>query len=476
MISYPLIDQLKEEVESDRSSFHVPGHNHGRALASLLAYAGTSLERLDYTEIPGLDNLHAPEDVILESQAQAASLYGAMDTFYVVGGSTNGLQSLILASTSPGDTVAVARNCHKSVHSALILGDLNPIYIQPQRKDQLDLTLGVTLEAVQELVGKNPHVKALVFTSPTYEGIHSNIKAICTFCHQHGITVIVDEAHGAHLPAHGDFGHSALAQGADGAVQSIHKTLGGLTQAAVVHRNSDRISREMLQQWLGMLQTTSPSYLLMASIEWSIGHLFSQGKQQADHLLGEIDALRRKVHMEPTVRLLTEDDVLDAGFTHDPSRLVLFTSGAQDLEWALRHDHQIQVEYATGSRVVLVPSLWTTPQDFERLAKAISAHGGNGLGRVEQTQRAYPQPNQVIGPRAAFYGKKKWCSLEEAEGAVSGGFVIPYPPGIPVLAPGEGIDRDMIMALQAAMGDRRQVMGLQQGMIQIMKGLRAQGE
>ena len=261
---------LKNHSQQQYYPFHMPGHKAGRLGAF------TEILSQDITEITGFDNLHKPEGILLQSQKRCAKLFGAEESFFLVNGSTSGILSAILSVCNTEDEIVVARNCHKSVYSALVLSGAKPIYILPQSIENADFLGSITLEQIQKAVTKN--TKAVILTSPTYEGITSNISEISDFLHNKNILLIVDEAHGSHMKFHHFFPKTALEQNADIVIQSLHKTLPCPTQTAVLHIQGNRVNRNRLKQCLSMVQTSSPSYLFLSAIDYCCHWLEKEAK------------------------------------------------------------------------------------------------------------------------------------------------------------------------------------------------------
>lgn len=450
-----IIGAVETYLSSDPVSFHVPGHKNGRAFKnSAGSYTG-----LDVTEIPGTDNLHHPSGAIQAVQERAAKAYGALETYFLVNGTTCGNHAMILGSTRPGDKILLARNVHKSVHTACIIGHLNPVYVYPQTHDQYGLTLGLSPKAVEKAFADHPDAVALVMTSPTYEGVHSNISAIADIVHRHDALLLVDEAHGAHLVLSSEFGRQAIACGADVAVQSTHKSMNALTQASMLHIGSERANRERIRSWLAMLQSSSPSYVLMASLESAV-HAVEDGQDERVRMLLEnLATLRLQLERELGLEVLGCKNLNAELFDHDPSKLVIFVENGELVAERLREAYAIQVEYASHNCIVCVCSIWNSDEDFCRLFQALSDMSVL-KAPVESVAIDYPDPLVQVSPQRAFYGDKVVLPLSEAVSQICAEYVIPYPPGIPVLSPGEVITEEIAGLIENWRTSKRDLVGM----------------
>jgi len=434
-----IVESVLSYQKENPVSFHVPGHKNGRAYENSVY----SLTDLDVTEIPGTDNLHHPEEAILEVKRKAASLYGSKESYLLVNGTTGGNHAMILSTTCPGDKILIARNVHKSVHTACIMGDLHPEYIYPEIHEKLGLPLGITADVVEAMLQKHSDIKAVVVTSPTYEGVHSDIESISDITRRFGVYLLVDEAHGAHVALNAKFGKSAITAGADVAVQSTHKSMCALTQASMLHVGSDRVPKHNLESWLSMLQSSSPSYVLMSSLERALADFEPEGRGKSEVLIDNLLDLRHKLKSDLNLKVLCGDDVALYGFSHDISKLVVFMQNAERIADQLRDVYAIQVEYATADFIVCVTSIWNTQSDFERLYNALKKLGvQKSKATVGLTD--YPVVQQGSSPRTAFYSKTVQVDLDQSIDKICGEYVIPYPPGIPLLSPGETITKEIV--------------------------------
>ncbi|KAI3805364.1 hypothetical protein L1987_27681 [Smallanthus sonchifolius] len=455
----PLVSALKASANQKVASFHFPGHNRGRAApSSLTRLIGVQPFLHDLPELPELDNLFAPEGPILDAQKQAAKLFGAKETWFLVGGTTCGIQASIMATCSPGDTLILPRNSHISAFSAMVLSGVIPKYIIPEYDFDWDISYGITTSqvenAINELDTEGRRASAVLITYPTYHGICSDLEEISQLCHSHNIPIIVDEAHGAHLGFHRHLPLSALSQGVDLSVQSTHKVLCSLTQSSMLHMSGNIINRERICQCLQTLQSTSPSYLLLASLDAARAQI-SKNPETIFNKPVEI-AMEAKSIIEkiPGIRFFSSST-----FGLDPLRITvgvwnLGISGfkADDI---LYDDYGV-VSELTGTRsITFAINLGTCRDDVLRLVSGLKHLSQRYNFSTQNEERLNDMIKSCIGttsgmrlsPREAFFASKKKVSFEESVGKICGELVCPYPPGVPLLVPGEVITEEALSYL-----------------------------
>ncbi|XP_057806526.1 uncharacterized protein LOC131021379 isoform X1 [Salvia miltiorrhiza] len=448
----PLVSALKASVEENAASFHFPGHNRGQAApSSLTRLIGARPFLHDLPELPELDNLFAPEGPILQAQKQAAALFGASETWFLVGGSTCGVQAAIMATCLPGDVLILPRNSHISAISAMVLSSVVPKYIVPEYDPEWDIAGGITPsqveEAIKELEMEGLKPAAVFVVSPSYHGVCSDIGAISELCQKNEIPVIVDEAHGAHFGFHPQLPVSALAQGADIVVQSTHKVLCSLTQSSMLHLSSNLIDRERICRCLQMLQSSSPSYLLLASLDAATAQLSdNQGTifNEAIELAVETRCMIKEI---PRISLFDTANFPTAPAI-DPLRL---TVGMQKLDLSgfeaddiLYRTFGVVPELVGTQSITLAFNLGTKREHTLRLLSGLeylSATCSLTLDEEREinftTLAPFDDFNVVLSPRDAFFARKRKVSLEDSLGKICGELICPYPPGIPVMIPGE---------------------------------------
>ena len=447
----PLLQALEEYVSSDVVRFHMPGHKGGRMVWPPFRKAlGRKVFAFDVTGIPGLDDLHQPSGVLMESQRQLAEACGAEVSFYSVHGTSLGVQALLLASASPGERVLLPRNVHKSIISGVILGGLEPVFLAPEWEPEFGIYLGLHPHRVEEFLSREGGVRALLVVSPTYHGVAADLPALAARAHARDLPFLVDEAHGAHFSFHPAFPLPAVAAGADGVAQGFHKVLGSLTQASVLHLRGPRLDRARVKSVLSLLQSTSPSYLLLASLEAARVHMEERGKRLWARALRLARYLRAEV---ASLGFKVLEELPDPGLSLDPTRVTVkvldFGLSGLEAELFLRR-RGVQVEMGDLTSIVLIVGPGNTPGDGERLLQALGelrSAGGEKrsfLARVAEEMRIPPPlPPLEELPRRAFFGKRETVAFEAAGGRVAAEMVACYPPGIPVVCPGERVTEEV---------------------------------
>lgn len=457
----PLLSALLAACERQHAAFYVPGHKRGRgAPRAILQSFGASVLRADLPELPELDDLFAPEGVIEEAQVLAAEAFGAERTWFLTNGSTCGVMAAILAACAPGDQILLPRNCHRSAISGLILAGAMPIFIEPA--SEAGLAYCVTPQRLEEALAKYPEAKAVMVTSPTYEGVCGDLDAIATLTHAHNLPLLVDEAHGPHFVFHPDLPPSALSAGADLVVQSTHKVLGAMTQAAMLHTQGDRISPQRITQALQWVQSTSPSYLLLASLDAARQQIALQGKQILEHLRTMVETTRQQLQQIEGLSVLQSQAATPGFAALDITRL---TVGFNDLglnglqvDQILHEELAVTAELPTPSHLTFVPSLGTTSADLHQLVKALRQVATAAPRDLPTPQIAWERESisrPELSPRTAAFAHQEEVAWEQAAGHISAELVCPYPPGIPVLYPGGEIhaaDLDYLRQVHAAGG------------------------
>ncbi|RDY23625.1 aminotransferase class V-fold PLP-dependent enzyme [Romboutsia maritimum] len=438
-----IIGELTNIERNKLISFHTPGHKLGK-IYDKLGYSSLleKLYRMDTTEIEGTDNLHSPEGIIKDSQEKASQIFKSEETYFLVNGSTCGINAAIMSVCKPKDKIIVNRDCHQSIINTCILGDIDPIYIKSNIDSELNVLKGVNVEHAIEVINHNLEAKAIVLTYPTYYGMVYDLKLICDYAHSKDITVIVDEAHGAHLGLNDNLPKTALEQGADIVIQSTHKTLPAFTQASMLHTQGNRINKNKLVEVLRMVESSSPSYMLMASLELATDILEINGRELMEELLFNIEKFKSKFHNNKNIEVYDTDDKTKIFISCGKIGITGYK-----LESILRNNYNIQVELSNYYGVLLICTISNDDNDFNTLEIALNEILKNNLKNNRLLQIInYPQeiPLKLISPREAFYKDKKNVKIYESIGKVSGEYIIPYPPGISLISPGEVITKDII--------------------------------
>lgn len=440
-----LYEQLDKYAEEDYYPFHMPGHKR-----QMKAEFCEDLFAIDITEIEGFDNLHHAEGVIAEVQDRAARLYGAQKTWMLVNGSTCGLLAAVSACTDFGGTLLMARNCHKAAYHAAYLRRLKVEYIFPEIVPEYGLQGGISVQSVKEKLERNPDIQAVLITSPTYDGMLSDMEAIAKVVHAHGIPLIVDEAHGAHLGFHPYFPESAVAQQADLVIQSLHKTMPALTQTALLHQNGDLVSADKIQRFLGIYQTSSPSYVLMASMDYCI----SMMEEKKDRLFAQYaDALaqcRARLSKLQKLHFISDGLVGNYGiFQMDPSKLVIHTGRVNldgpELYETLLDKYHLQMEMEAPEYILAMTSLADSKDGYERFCSACEEMDQQ-LVYEERVSvvREWKAPQIVLSIADAMERESLPMEYAACVDKISAEFIYLYPPGIPLAVPGEVLTRDIL--------------------------------
>ena len=440
-----LYDKLKEYAKSGAYPMHMPGHKRNTGFLP----PGFPYD-IDITEIHDFDNLHAPCGCLLKIADFAARLYGSDKSFLLVNGSTVGLLAAIGAHTVRGDKILMARNCHLSVYNAVSLFGLSPIYIQPKTDEKTGFAASIAPSAVKSALDSDPDIKLVVLTSPTFEGVVSDISAISDAVHEKNIPLLVDAAHGAHLGFSAKFPNSRVKAGADIVVISLHKTLPALTQCALLHICGTRANTDETERLLKTLQTTSPSYVLMASIDHCLRLVASEGA----HLFGEyekkLELFTERVSALKNLSVFTFPSSAGPQFyAHDPGKIVILTNNVMsgtELSEVLRAEYNIELEMACPSYAVAMTSICDSVEGFVRLAEAlIEIDRSSGISNAAPKNRTVPPlPGQAVVPCDALRFQGRPVNLANAVGLMSLEYIWAYPPGIPIITPGEIFDENTL--------------------------------
>ena len=460
-----LYDQLRAYGESGDYPYHMPGHKR-RATGGM----DPSIYRMDITEIDGFDNLHAPEGLIRDIQERASSLYGAKESFLLVGGSTCGILSAISAAFPMGGHILMARNCHKSAYHGAYLRQLRISYLYPETLPGWEISEPIAPEQVQEALEREPDIGAVLMVSPTYEGRIANISKIAEVVHEKGKILIVDEAHGAHLGLadRQDFPLNSCQQGADLVIHSVHKTLPAMTQTALLHVCSDRVDSEKVKRFLRIYQTSSPSYVLMASVDNALHLVEEKGEELFHAFARRYQALVRDLRACTYLSFPLENGGKNGttgqeGFTRQDTGKLVIAAGrsglsGQQIYDILRQEYHLQLEMAAGDYCLAMFTVGDTPEGYERMREAL-LHIDRRIGTGElRGERRMPRdsrccseasPSERVIPFAKAWDMP-WeeVPLSDAVGRHSGDFVNLYPPGTPILVPGERFTQALCRELQ----------------------------
>ena len=451
----PIYEALQKFREMRVVPFDVPGHKHGRGNPELTEFLGQQCVGIDVNSMKPLDNLCHPVSVIREAEILAAEAFGAAHAFLMVGGTTSSVQSMVLSCCKRGDKIILPRNVHRSVINALVLCGAIPVYVNPDVDHRLGISLGMSREQVQNAIEKHPDAVAVLVNNPTYYGICSDIRAIVDMAHRAGMLCLADEAHGTHFYFGENMPVSAMAAGADMAAVSMHKSGGSLTQSSLL-LTGPNMNPGHVRQIINLTQTTSGSYLLMSSLDISRRNLALRGREGFRKVIEMADYAREEINAVGSYyafgrELINGNSIYD----FDPTKLSVHTRdiGLAGIEVydILRDEYDIQIEFGDIGNILAYLSIGDRAQEVERLVSALAEirrrFQTDGTGLLSQE---YIDPQVVTSPQDAFYADKCSLPLRETEGMVCSEFVMCYPPGIPILAPGERITAEILDYIEYA--------------------------
>lgn len=445
----PLYEALEKHTKDRVVHFDVPGHKGGRGNKELLQFLGEKCLRADVNSMKPLDNLNHPVSVIKDAQNLAAEAFGAKSCFFIVNGTTAAVQAMIMLACKASEKIIMPRNVHRSAINALVISGAIPVYVNPGINKRLGIALGMSISDVEEAIRQNPDAKAVFINNPTYYGICSGLQRIVEIAHEYGMLVLVDEAHGTHFYFGEGMPISAMKAGADMAAVSMHKTGGSLTQSSIL-LCGENVNSHYVRQIIGLTQTTSASYLLLASLDIARKNLslhgaeiFKRAVDLAQYARDEINALGG--YYAFSTEIIDNDTVYD----FDLTKLAVNTRdiGLTGIEVydILRDEYGIQVEFGDLGNILAIISTGDRPMEIERLVSALyeikRLYSKDPVGMFDLN---YINPEVVYTPQKAFYCDKKLVPIKDSRGEISGEFVMAYPPGIPILAPGERITDEII--------------------------------
>ena len=451
----PLYEALERFRKQRVVPFDVPGHKRGRGNPELVELLGEKCVGMDVNSMKPLDNLCHPVSVILEAEALAAEAFGAENAFFMVGGTTSSVQSMVLSACKAGDKIILPRNVHRSVINALVLCGAEPVYVNPKVDNRLGISLGMELCDVERAILENPTAVAVLVNNPTYYGICSNIREIVRLAHEHGMLALADEAHGTHFYFGKNLPVSAIAAGADMSAVSMHKSGGSLTQSSLLLLGKN-VSAGYVSQIINLTQTTSASYLLMSSLDISRRNLALRGESSFEKVTAMAEYARSEIngiggYYAYGRELVNGNSIYD----YDVTKLSVYTRdiGLAGIEVydLLRDEYDIQIEFGDIGNILAYISIGDRIQDIERFVGALSdikrLYAKDTKGMLSNE---YIAPRVVTTPQKAFYAKKESLPLRQTRGRVCSEFVMCYPPGIPILAPGEVVTADIIDYIEYA--------------------------
>lgn len=441
-----IYESLLENAESGIYPMHMPGHKRNEKFLKMV-----NPYTIDITEVDGFDDLHAPEEIILDSMEKGKNLYKSRKCFLLVNGSTCGILSAICACVPKCGKLIAARNCHKSVYNAIALTECESVFMMPETDPQNSICYGITATQVEKALSENPDSSAVIITSPTYEGVVSDIEKISEVTRKYGVPLIVDEAHGAHFGFSPLFPESAVSKGADIVIQSLHKTLPSFTQSAVLHICTEFGGKFPVQRYLSIFQSSSPSYILMAGIDRCFDILQNDSTKLFELYENRLKKFYSSMKKLKVIKILPEE--YPKGFTRDMGKIVIDLSSSSltggEFSQLLLKKYKIQLEMASSCYAIAMTSICDTDEGFERLKEAL-AEIDSSLLKAENTKQFSPLPEKtetVLKISEALSASSKAVPISEADGKISGEFIYAYPPGIPIIAPGERFTHKVLRSI-----------------------------
>ncbi|WP_027293338.1 aminotransferase class I/II-fold pyridoxal phosphate-dependent enzyme [Robinsoniella sp. KNHs210] len=451
----PIYEALERFKRMRVVPFDVPGHKRGRGNPELVELLGEGCVSIDVNSMKPLDNLCHPISVIKEAEELAAEAFGAANAFLMVGGTTSAVQSMVLTACKRGDKIILPRNVHRSVINALVLCGAKPVYVNPDMDHKLGIALGMKVSQVEQAIAEHPDAVAILVNNPTYYGICSNLKAIVDLAHRHNMLALADEAHGTHFYFGEDMPISAMAAGADMASVSMHKSGGSLTQSSFLLIGSN-VSEGYTRQIINLTQTTSGSYLLLSSLDISRRNLALRGREEfakvralAQYARSEINAIGG--YYAYCREIINDNSIYDFDVTKLSVHTLDIGLAGIEVYDILRDEYDIQIEFGDIGNILAYISIGDRRQDIERLVSALAE-----IKRRYQKDKAgmltqeYIDPQVIVTPQEAFYAEKESLPIRETAGRVCSEFVMCYPPGIPILAPGEKITQGILEYIEYA--------------------------
>ncbi|MDR3256450.1 MAG: aminotransferase class I/II-fold pyridoxal phosphate-dependent enzyme [Endomicrobium sp.] len=448
----PLFDTLLAHAKRNVISFHCPGHKNGRSIdKELKNYTGEEVYKFDVTVFDEVDSLHDPIGPIKKAQELMAQAYGVKHSFFLVNGTSVGNMAMFLAACDSGDSIIVSRSSHKSITTGIIMSGVWPIWIQPKIDQNLDLFFNSTYEQVKDALDKYPEAKAVFITSPTYNGVVTELSKIIDLCHRRGKIVLVDEAHGGHLIFNKQLPESAVTAGADLCVQSTHKILSAMSQGSVLHFNSKIVDFNRVKKIVSMLQTTSPNYLTLASLDLARRQAFLHGEENFSRVIKVAEWGRAYINNNiHSMKCFTRSEMQKLGFDLDVTKLTVNVTktglSGYEIENILAKEYNIQLDYADLFNLVAITGEGSNKSDIEAFVNALESISKKYHGKQKNWILKIPSlaTEMVMKPREVFLSSNtKKVSLKKAVGHIAAQTLTPYPPGIPVIIPGERITKEI---------------------------------
>ena len=445
----PIYEALEKFEKQRVVPFDVPGHKRGRGNPELAHLLGERCVSMDVNSMKPLDNLCHPVSVIRDAEILAAQAFKAAHAFLMVGGTTSAVQAMILSCAKRGEKIILPRNMHRSVMGAMVLGGAIPVYVDPACDERLGIPLGMRVADVEKAIRENPDAKAVLVNNPTYYGICSDLRSIVKLAHEHGMLCLADEAHGTHFYFSDELPVSAMEAGADMAAVSMHKSGGSLTQSSIL-LTGPAVSPGHVRQIINLTQTTSGSYLLLSSLDISRRNLALRGQETFHQVIRMAEYARQEInaiggYYAFSKELVNGDSIFDFDITKLSVNTLHMGLAGIEVYDLLRDEYDIQIEFGDLGNVLAYLSIGDRLRDIERLVSALSEIRRRfGKGQTGLMKQEYIEPQVIASPQDAFYSDKESLPLKDTAGRVCSEFVMCYPPGIPILAPGERITEDIL--------------------------------
>ncbi|MCD6435940.1 MAG: aminotransferase class I/II-fold pyridoxal phosphate-dependent enzyme [Clostridiales bacterium] len=474
----PLIDALKSYHREKVIPFDVPGHKHGKGLKEYDKFLRKYGMELDVNSMKSLDIISNPKSVIKEAEDLLADAYGADYSFFMIGGTTSAVQAMIMSSVNPGEKIIIPRNAHKSAINGLILSGAIPVYIQPEIDEKIGIAMGMSIDNIKKAIKNNPDAKAIFVINPTYYGITSDLKLIIKLAHDNNMLVLSDEAHGAHFAFNPILPESGIALGVDMAAVSLHKTGGTLTQSSALLMNKNKVvDYNHLRNTINLILTTSASYFFMASIDFARKQLVLEGEKRLDEIISICRKYRILINEIPGLyafgkELIDGIGVCDFDETKLSVNVVNLDLTGYEVYDLLREKYHIQAELADAKNVLFIISLGDDEYSLSALYDALKEIGEKHVGgEAWNFRKTLSNPELIVSPRNAYYSKKKTILLSDAVGEISGELVMVYPPGIPIITPGERISSDIVEYIEFLKGQDTVITGPDDSEVKYIKVL-----
>lgn len=454
----PLFDALMEYVDNNTIPFHVPGHKKGQGMDNKFKnFVGTNVLSIDVTVFKQVDSLHKPTGPIKLAQELSADAHNADSTFFCIHGTSGAIQAMIMSVVTQGDKILIPRNVHKSITAGVILSGATPVYMNPEIDEAVGVALNVTPETVRATLEDNPDARAVLIVNPTYYGVSTDIAKIAEIVHEYDIPLIVDEAHGPHLHFNNKLPICAMDAGADMCAQSTHKIVGSMTQASLLHVRKGRVDVNRVKTVMSLLQTTSPSYILLASLDVARRQMAMEGKELLDKTIELAEYARERINKIQGFYCFGKE-VLNkpSAYAFDPTKITITSKdlglSGYEVERILAEKYFIQPEMSDLYNILCVFSLGDTKESVDALIKALEEISEEQSSKQDKKQIKIIEmpdiPQSVLSPRDAFNSKTVSIPLKDSLGQISAEFLMAYPPGIPILCPGEIITKEIVEYVQ----------------------------